>query len=128
MRLSRREFLAAAATTVAAGCAVKPSSDSRAQIIPAEQVPQRAQVLDPALRLSLPARAVAPETITDFAKANKVTVEVTPQTTQEQLLLTLSAGGPGTIDIALVDQDSLTYLIGERLVEPIDHRLSPTFG
>ena len=72
MRLSRREFLAAAATTVAAGCSVKPGSDSRAQIIPAEQVPKEAQVLDPALRLSLPARAVAPATITEFAKANQV--------------------------------------------------------
>ncbi len=125
MRLSRREFLAAAATTVAAGCSVKPGSDSRAQIIPAEQVPQRAQVLDPALRLSLPARTVAPDTIADFAKADKVTVRVTRQTTQQQLLLTLSAGGPGTVDIALVDQNSLTYLIGERLVEPIDQSLVP---
>jgi spermidine/putrescine-binding protein len=125
MRISRRELLAAAATTVAAGCSIKPGSDSGSQVVPAEQVPKKAQVLDPALQLSLPARAVAPSTITQFASTNSVQVSVAGQTTQEELLLALSAGGPGGIDIALVDGVSLDYLIAEKLVEPIDHSLVP---
>ena len=118
-------FSAAAATTVAAGCSIKPGSDSGAQIIPAEQVPQEAQVLDPDLRLSLPARTVAPVDHHPVCRDQLGQVGVTRQTTQEQLLLELSAGGPGGIDIAVVDQDSLTYLIDQKLVEPVDHSLVP---
>lgn len=125
MRLSRREFLAAATTMVAAGCSVRPGNDSGSQIIPAEEVPGKAQVLDPDLVLSLPARAVAPETVARFAKRNRVKVQVQRQTTEDNLLLTLSAGGEGQIDVALVDQQALTYLIDERLVEPVDHSLIP---
>lgn len=125
MRLSRRELLAAAVTTVAAGCSIKPGNNSGSQVVPAEQVPKKAQVLDPALNLSLPARAVAPSTIAEFAETNSVKVSVAGQTNQEELLLTLAAGGPGGIDVALVDGVSLSYLIAEKLVEPIDHSLVP---
>ena len=111
MRLSRRELLAAAVTTVAAGCSIKPGKIP-IQVVPAEQVPKKAQVLDPALNLSLPARAVAPSTIAEFAETNSVKVSVAGQTNQEELLLTLAAGGPGGIDVALVDGVSLSYLIG----------------
>ena len=125
MRLSRREFMAAAATMVAAGCSVRPGSNSGAQIIPAEESPQTEQVLDPDLVLSLPDGAVAPTTISAFAKANSVKVKVIAQTTEDELLLQLSAGGQGPIDVALVDQAALTYLIDQRLAEPVDHTLIP---
>ena len=35
------------------------------------------------------------------------------------------AGEQGKVDVALVDRDTLTYLIGQGLVEPIDRTLVP---
>src|SRR5207248_9546448 len=37
----------------------------------------------------------------------------------------LAAGEQGKVDVALVDRDTLTYLIGQGLVEPIDRTLVP---
>ena len=126
MQLSRRELLTAAIGLVATGCAVRPAAGSGPQTIASpEIVTAQGQVLDPRLRLSLPDGAIDPVTVRQFEAETKVAVSVRRQTSELRLLLDLAAGAQGTLDVALVDAPTLTYLIQERLVEPIDRSLVP---
>ncbi len=126
MHVSRREFLTAALGLAATGCAVTSESSSGPATVVPESVAVSGQPLDPLLRLSLPADAVATETISAFERQTGVRVRyLPPQTSDTQLLLDLAAGKQGRLDVALVQGDVLPYLISQTLVEPIDRALVP---
>jgi spermidine/putrescine transport system substrate-binding protein len=126
VHLSRRELLTAAAGLLASGCAVRDTAGSGPQTIaPPDVVTKHGQALDPRLRLSLPAGAIDPANVHRFEAATKVAVTMRHQPSMSELLLDLAAGAQGSIDVALVDGPTLTYLIQERLVEPIDRTLVP---
>ncbi len=126
MHLSRRELLTAAAGLLVSGCAVRSTAGSGPQTIaPPDIVTKHGQALDPRLRLSLPAGAIDPANVHRFEAATRVAVTVRHQPSMSGLLLDLAAGAQGSIDVALVDAPTLTYLIQERLVEPIDRTLVP---
>jgi spermidine/putrescine transport system substrate-binding protein len=125
VQLSRREFLlGAAGLLTASGCAVHPGSDTGSQTI-TPIIPPGTPSLDRALRLSLPKRAVAASTLRKFADATSVRVVIAPQPPPARFLLDLAAGQQGKLDIALVEEDTLRYLLANGLVEPIDKSLVP---
>jgi spermidine/putrescine transport system substrate-binding protein len=125
VQLSRREFLlGAAGLLTASGCAVHPGSDTGSQTI-TPIIPPGTPSLDRNLRLSLPRRAVAPSTLHGFAAATGVRVTTVHQPPSSRFLLDLAAGQQGRLDVALVEEGTLRYLLANGLVEPIDKSLVP---
>lgn len=125
MQLSRREFLlGAAGLLTASGCAVHPPSETGSQTI-TPIIPPGTPSLDRNLRLSLPRRAVAESTLHRFAAETGVRVTTVHQPPPSRLLLDLAAGQQGKLDVALVEEGSLRYLLANGLVEPIDKTLVP---
>ena len=129
MRLSRRELLAAAATTVAAGCSIKPGSRLRLTGRPGRAGAEEAAGARPGAAALAPGscgRAI--DDRPSLPRPTRASLGRPGRPTQEELLLALSAGGPGGIDIALVDGVSLGYLIAERRSSRSITRLCPTFA
>jgi spermidine/putrescine transport system substrate-binding protein len=125
VQLSRREFLlGAAGLLTASGCAVHPGSDTGSQTI-TPIIPPGTPSLDRSLRLSLPQRAVARSTLRKFAHETSVRVLTLPQPPPTRFLLDLAAGEQGKLDVALVEEETLRYLMATGLVEPIDKTLVP---
>ena len=113
MRLTRRQLLAAAAPLVLAGC-TRPGSSAAPQSFAARG--PNAQVPDPELLLSVPPRSMAASSVRAFTTRFKVNVTmVAPRPGAD------FAGG--SVDVVLVDQDTLAGLIDEKRVEPLDRTL-----
>lgn len=125
VHVSRREFLTAALGLAATGCAVNSGSSSDPQTVVPETVAVSGQPLDPRLRLSLPGDAIDPRTIAQFGQDTRVKVKVVAQASDAALLLNLAAGQQGELDVALVQADTVAYLIAQGLAEPIDRSLVP---
>jgi spermidine/putrescine transport system substrate-binding protein len=125
VQLSRREFLlGAAGLLTASGCAVHPGSDTGSQTI-APIIPPGTPSLDRNLRLSLPPLAVAGSTLRKFRAETGVHVTTSRQPPPARFLLDLAAGQQGTLDVTLVEEATLRYLLANGLVEPIDKSLVP---
>jgi spermidine/putrescine transport system substrate-binding protein len=125
VQLSRREFLlGAAGLLTASGCAVHPGTDTGSQTI-TPIIPPGTPSLDRNLRLSLPRRAVAGSTLRAFTAETGVHITTVSQPPPSRLLLDLAAGQQGRLDIALVEEGTLRYLLANDLVEPIDKSLVP---
>jgi spermidine/putrescine-binding protein len=130
VHLTRRELLAAAAVgLITAGCGVDSSAGSDPQTVAPESGTAAGQPLDPRLRIALPPHAIAKRTVRDFERATKVKVTTVKRPATSGFLLQLAAGaqsGPHSeVDVALVDDQALTYLISQGLAEPIDRSLIP---
>ncbi len=132
MQCSRREFLAAASTMIAAGCGLRTGNDSAAQTVQPAVVNGASQVLDPVLRLALPQAAVDMHNVHTFASQTRTTVIVKDLPPDSEFLLDLAAGEQDVrkhaIDLALVDQSTLVYLRDQGFLEPIDRSLVPNIA
>ena len=113
MRLSRRGFLAAFPALLAAACS-RPGSSAAPQTFATRG--RNVQVLDPDLRLAVPRRAMAPSSVTGFADRFGVDVTFVPPLSAAQF-------ARGTVDVVMVDQETLAGVIDQDQVEPIDKAL-----
>jgi spermidine/putrescine-binding protein len=112
VHLTRRQLLAAAAPLVLAGC-TRPGSSAAPQTF-ASRGPN-AQVPDPELLLGVPPRSMAAMSVPDFT--NRFNVKVT-------MIAPPGADfAPGSVDVLLVDQGTLTTLIEGRRIEKLDRTL-----
>jgi spermidine/putrescine transport system substrate-binding protein len=130
VHLTRRELLAAAAVgLITAGCGVDTSAGSDPQTVSPESVTAAGQPLDPRLTIAAPRSAIAESTLVDFERATKVKVVRVERAVTSQFLLQLAAGAQSKadseVDVALVDDQALSYLISQGLAEPIDRSLIP---
>jgi spermidine/putrescine transport system substrate-binding protein len=130
VHLTRRELLAAAAVgLITAGCGVDTSAGSDSQTVAPESVTAAGQPLDPRLTIALPRHAIAKRTLVDFERATEVKVKTVERPATSRFLLKLAAGAQAVprsdVDVALVDDQALTYLIAQGLAEPIDRTLIP---
>lgn len=125
MTLSRRELLVAATGLLAAGCGIESSGDPGPQTVAPVAAASEFHRLDPSLALSLPARAVSPESVSRFGSETGIHVTVAPQPPTATFYDQLAAGEQGKLDVALVSRDELSYLVSQGLVEPIDRSLVP---
>jgi spermidine/putrescine transport system substrate-binding protein len=125
MRLSRRQLLSTSFAALAAGCARLPGRGDEPQTFGPGAVDVGNQVLDPALHLSLPEAAVSPAFLERFRSRTGVRVSVRPEPSGEELLLELAAGASGKIDVALVDDATLAFLVAQQDVEPLARSLLP---
>ena len=125
MTLSRRELLVAATGLLAAGCGIESSGDPGPQTVAPVAAGSELQRLDPSLALSLPPKAVSPESVTRFGSETGIHVTVAQQPRTTAFFDQLAAGEQGKLDVALVSRDELSYLLSQGLVEPIDRSLVP---
>ncbi len=99
-----------------AGACTRPGSSSAPQRFGTGLSASNVQVLDRRVMLTLPPGAVAPATISSFTEGLGVKVTVA-----DGALDTLT--DVGQADIALTDDVTLTALIAQKLVEPLDRSL-----
>jgi spermidine/putrescine transport system substrate-binding protein len=121
----RRDLLIlAAGAAVAGGCARPDAAGDEAQRLEPGSLGRVRQRLDPRLELSLPDGAVAAASVRAFARRTGVDVRVRPQESDDRLLLDLAAA-PGLVDVALVEQRALSYLVTAGQVQPLARSLVP---
>lgn len=127
MPATRREFLAVAGSgLLAAACAPRLGSNSGPQTIAtsSDALPPD-QILEPELRLILPAHAVAPSTFTSFVRQTGVHLHVTPSPGDSQLQLDLAAGLQGEVDLILVEPSTVAAQVALGQLEALDRALLP---